>query len=96
LGPTVQADLKVLITPTFSNLCNFGPEKDRQNSQNHVDRFLEDVVISFWTFLAYLSQFLNNEGFKKLERFTHYRPAMSFGNRKKYFSGFSQFSIVTI
>jgi len=27
---------------------------------------------------------------------THYRPAMPFGNRKKYFRGSSQFGIVTI
>jgi len=29
-------------------------------------------------------------------KLTHYRPAMPFGNRKKYFRGSFQFSIVTI
>jgi len=29
-------------------------------------------------------------------RLTHYRPAMPFGNQKKYFRGIFQFSVVTI
>jgi len=34
--------------------------------------------------------------FKVSLALTHYRPAMPFGNRKKYFRGSFQFSIVTV
>jgi len=32
----------------------------------------------------------------QMRRLTHYRPAMPFGNRKKYFRESFQFSIITI
>jgi len=53
----VLAVSKVLIAPTFPEFCNFGPEKDRQNSLNHVDRSLEDLAILVRAFLAYLPLF---------------------------------------
>jgi len=42
----VLAVSNVLIAPTFSNLRNFEPERDRQNCQNHVDRSLK-ISIDF-------------------------------------------------
>jgi len=36
------------------------------------------------------------QGNPKISNLTHCRPAMSFGNRKFYFRGSFQFSIVTI
>jgi len=35
-------------------------------------------------------------GISLLRQLTHYRPAIPFGNRKKYFRGSSEFSIATI
>jgi len=56
--------------------------------------------------LRFLSGFVSYPGFIKLPTrlkgiktmriLTHYHPAMPFGNRKVYFRGSSQFSIVTI
>jgi len=55
---------KVLIVPIFSDLCNFGPERHQQISQNHVVRPLEDLAILFHAFLAYLPSFQSYGGFK--------------------------------
>jgi len=58
---------KVLIAATFSNLCNFGPERDLQKSQNNIDRSIEHLTTLFHVLLAYLPLFQCYEGFKKLE-----------------------------
>jgi len=68
----------VLIAPTFSNVCNFGSERDRQNSQYHVDRSLEDLAILFWASLANLRPFQSCGSFKKLERITLSRLLVSY------------------
>jgi len=49
----VLAVSEVLIALMFFNRCNFGPERGRKNSQNHVDRSLEDLAILFRAFLAH-------------------------------------------
>ena len=64
----VLAVSKVLIAPTLSNFSNFGPEKDRQNSQNQFNRSRKGLAILFQAFLAYLPPFQSYGGFKKLER----------------------------
>ena len=46
--------------------------------------------------ITQLSFLPNNNPCKYSAPLTHYRPAMPFGNRKKYFRGSFQFSIVTI
>jgi len=53
----VLAVSNLLIAPIFPNFCNFEPEGDRQNSQNHVDTSLEVLAISSRAFLAHLPRF---------------------------------------
>ena len=58
---------KVLIVESFPKVLTL-PGKDRQNSQEHVDRSLADLVILRRTFLAYLPPFQSYGVFKTLER----------------------------
>jgi len=67
------------MTPTSSNLRNFRPKRDRRNSQNHVDRSLEDLAILFRAFLDFLPLFQSSYGgFKTIGAINTFEIATSY------------------
>jgi len=68
--------------------------KKKKKKQVPLFTLISDTRVSFCS--APLNRCLFFEGILRNNYFTHYRPAMPFGNRKIYFSGSFQFSIVTI
>jgi len=66
----------------------------RESGNTKTPRFLLSVLRSFTYSSPGCSRYKLLK--RQSQKLTHYRPAMPFGNRNKYFRGSFQFSIVTI